>query len=54
MVVGVEIVNPASGFLLTKIVAGVNSVSPGQELSALTLINLPGAIGGVPVQGAKM
>ncbi len=50
----VEIEKPASGFLLTKIVAGNNSVSPGQVLSALTFINLPGATGGFPVHGAKV
>ena len=35
-------------------VAGVNSVSPGQELSALTFINRPGATAGEPTHGWKL
>ena len=52
MISGLELVKPASGFLFTYIVAAVGKVSP-QALTALILICLDGASGGVPTHGAK-
>ena len=52
MISGLELVKPASGFLFTYIVAAVGKVSP-QAFTALILICLDGASGGVPTHGAK-